>query len=335
MKFEPARCPHSECASRSPGTPFLWRKKGTFVRECDRQRVQRFLCRVCSRTFSTQTFRVDYRLVKPTLHYALFDLFISKVTHRQSARLLGCDRKTVAHRLKLLSEQARNFQKRVLDTARAAGGLKGDFQLDELETFEHSRRLAPVTMPVLIEFHSYFVMYAETAPLPARGNLRPADRAKKAAREIVEGPRRSGSREAVERTLRFLEHYAHQRGHVAISSDRKTSYASLVRTVFGTRATHARHSSTAQRNYQNPMFPINLTLAMLRDGVSRLVRRNCGASKKRQHLERHVWIWIAYRNYVRWAKNELRTKSPAMLLGLVDGFLDKFGLFGWRADLSG
>jgi transposase-like protein len=333
LKFEPTRCPFADCASRTTTTPFLWRKKGTFVRECDRQRVQRFLCRVCSRTFSTQTFRVDYRLVKPTLHYALFDLFISKVTHRQSARLLGCDRKTIAHRLELMSAAARCFQKRVLDGARARGGLAGDFQLDELETFEHSRRLAPVTMPVLIELHSYFVLYAETAPLPARGNLRPADRKRKEAREKIEGPRKSGSREAVERTLRFLEYYAPKQKSVAISSDHKTSYASLVRTIFGTRARHARHSSTAQRSYSNPMFPINLTLAMLRDGVSRLVRRNWGASKKRQKLEQHVWIWIAYRNYVRWATNEVRTKSSAMLLGLVDGFVDKFRLFGWRADL--
>ena len=329
MKFEPNCCPNPECPSRKQGAAFLWHRRGSFVRECDRQRVQRFYCRVCSQTFSTQSFRLDYRLRKPELHYDLFDHFISKCTHRQAARLLGCDRKTVAHRLTLLSKHAREFQREVLAQARAKGGIQGRFQLDELETFEHSRKLAPVTMPILIEFHSYFVLHAEAATLPARGNLKPHEEKRKAAREAVEGKRKSGSRAAVVRCLKVLKSVVPKQGMVVVSSDQKTSYAHVMRELFGTRAEHHRHKSSGLRNYRNPLFPINHTLAMLRDGISRLVRRNWGASKKRKWLARHTWIWIAYRNYIRSITNKARHTTSAMALGLLEEKHDKRSLFTW------
>jgi transposase-like protein len=329
LKFVPACCPHSQCPSRKQGAAFLWHRRGSFVRECDRKLVQRFFCRVCERTFSTQSFRLDYRLKKPELHFELFDHFVSKCTHRQAARMVGCHRKTVAQRLILLSKHAREFQRDVLAQARKKGGIHGRFQLDELETFEHSRKLAPVTMPVLMELHSYFVLHAEAAPLPARGNLKPHEEKRKQAREAIEGKRKSGSRAAVVRCLKVLKSVAPKTGMVVLASDRKTSYAHAMRELFGTRAEHHRHPSTGVRNYQNPLFPINHTLAMMRDGISRLVRRSWGASKKRTWLARHTWIWIAYRNYIRTITNKARDTTAAMALGLLDVRHDKRSLFTW------
>ena len=79
---------------------------------------------------------------------------------------------------------------------------------------------------------------------------------------------------------------------------------------------HERHSSTARRDYGNPLFPINHTLAMMRDGISRLVRRSWAAAKLRQKLELHAWIWIAWRNYVRGITNRWPRRTPAMVLGV-------------------
>lgn len=164
-KFQPPYCPNPACSSRtSAGTAFLWQRKGHFRRRCDGRRIQRFRCLRCRRSFSVQSFRIDYRLHKPKLTAGLFDSFVSKVTHRQAGRIFGCTRKTVRHRLLLLSRHAREFHAAVLERARRRGGLLGSFQFDELETYEHSRRLAPVTMPVLIELHTFFVVHLETAP---------------------------------------------------------------------------------------------------------------------------------------------------------------------------
>src|SRR3954466_13484836 len=136
--FVPPHCPVDSCPSRQAEVPFLWQRKGRYVRDCDRRIVQRFMCRACRHYFSTQTFRLDYRLHKPTIHLALFDTFISKVTQRQAARNLQCTRKTVVHRLSLLSEHSRAFHDRALENVIRRGGLSGDFQLDELESHENS-----------------------------------------------------------------------------------------------------------------------------------------------------------------------------------------------------
>jgi len=96
MPFQPPRCPFDDCSASVPGARFPWRRRGTFVRACDGRVVQRFLCLTCLRSFSTQSFRFDYRLRNPFLHKPVFGHLVSKVTHRQAARLLGVTRGAVA-----------------------------------------------------------------------------------------------------------------------------------------------------------------------------------------------------------------------------------------------
>src|SRR5262245_5459446 len=223
VRFEPPRCPKPDCPSLQTGH-HRWCFKGRYLRACDGRNVQRFLCLECFRTFSTQTFRLDYRHQKPSLNIDILGPFISKVTHRQTARILGCDRKTVARRLLLLGNHCRDFHLSRLKRVRERGGLGGRFQLDELETFEHSRRLQPVTMPVLIERRSFFVVSLETAALPCRGRLSERDRRKKAARERKLGIRRSGSREAVTKCVETLAEASGDRAMVIVESDKKSSY---------------------------------------------------------------------------------------------------------------
>ena len=63
---------------------------------------------------------------------------------------------------------------------------------------------------------------------------------------------------------------------------------------------------------------IDHTLAMMRDGISRLVRRTWAASKLRARLERHAWIWAVWRNYVRGVTNRAPATSPAMAIGVEE-----------------
>lgn len=329
MRFAPRHCPHSDCSSSSE-QGFRWRRKGSFQRRCDGRRVQRFLCLSCRRFFSTQSFRLDYRLRKPALSRVVFRDFVSKVTQRQSARTLRCSRRTIAHRLLLLGEHCQRFHQQQLDGAASRGGIAGVFQLDELETFEHSRRLCPVSVPVLVEQRTFFVVDVETAALPARGKLKPADVERKRKREVVEGVRRSESTLAVRRSFQRLAVWHSRDRLVRVVTDRKTSYPTALERAFGAGVAHQRASSKTRRDRKNPLFAINHTLAMLRDGMSRLVRRSWAASKKRARLARHLWIWVAYRNYVRGITNKAPRITPAQALGVIDRQLKREELLAWK-----
>jgi len=328
MTFQPPRCPKSDCPSFVPGAPFPWRRCGFFSRNCDGRVVERFQCGTCGRRFSTQSFRLDYRLRKPALQYQVLIHFVSKVTMRQSARTLGTTRKTVEHRLRLLGGHLKLFHQ-----ARMAGKqLDGIFQLDEAETFETDRRLRPVTVPVLIEREWRFIVHAETAPLPARGKLSPRMLAKKLELEIIEGKRRSGSRAAVKKCFESLREHRLLERPLLIQTDKKATYPALLKEVSEkTDVLHERTDSRKKRDRRNPLFSINHTLAMLRDGLSRLVRRTWAHAKLRQRLATHLWIYIAWRNYIRGVSNKLRHTTPAMAMGVETERWSREALLRWSA----
>ncbi len=248
---------------------------------------------------------------------------------RQAARILGCSRDTVARLHKKMGHICREYHQIHLQANR--GKLSGSFQLDELETFETHRLVRPVTVPVLIEKHSYYVIHTETAPMAPRGRLHPAAKRKKEADAALHGKRRCGSRKAVMRTFNLLRELLSNDQLLDIQTDRKSTYRSLIHLIFSDcLGSHIRESSRRRRDYHNILFPINHTLAMMRDGISRLVRRSWGVCKRRQRLDDHLAIWMAYRNYVRGITVAAPHVTPAMALGIVSKPADEREILAWR-----
>lgn len=308
-----------------------YQRDGSYLRRTDGRRVARFRCLVCRRRFSSQSFRLDYREQKPAIDRQVLACLVSKVTHRQTARILHIDRKTVHRRLARYGEALRRWHDAFLERARSRGGIGGTFSLDELETYEHDRRIMPVTVPVLIQRETRFIIHLETGDLPARGGLSPIMRKRKWARERAFGRRRNGSRRAVDACVAALSRIHDERVPLSIVTDRKSSYPVIIRRWFGSRiGSFVRVSSHSARDVRNPMFPINHTFAMMRDQVSRLVRRNWGSSKRQSALRTHLWIYAAWRNYVRPMFNRTPDVSSAMALGMARRRYRPSELLRWR-----
>lgn len=310
MRFQPKFCPRPDCASHS-GSPFLYRRRGRYTRRCDTRQVERFLCLTCSRGFSSQTFRLDYRLKRPDLLVPFYLDRVSKVTHRQSARNHRCSRTTEQRHFRLLAKHCTDFHAAKLEEVRKLGGLGESFSLDELESFERRRIRMPLTAPILAEKSSSFVVDIRVGTLASREKL-----GKAKTEEERRARRKSESRKVVKQALERLLDFAPKDQPICLITDRKHSYVSIVREVFGTRCEHVRVSSKQVRDTTNPLFLINHTEAMVRDNVSRLVRRNWAASKLLKWLLGHFAIWITYRNYVRDRVNHEPGVTPAMKLGL-------------------
>ena len=320
MSSQPVFCPRAECPSRSQ-SPFTYRLRGFFRRRCDGRSVQRFVCLACSHGFSEQTYRLDYRLKRPKLLSRLFLDRVSKVTHRQSARNHACSRSTEERHFRRLSEQCESFHDVRLAEIAARGGLGEVFLLDELETYEQHRTNKPLTVPIVIERGSGFVIDTRVGTLPPRGKARPLE---------GEVRRKSESRKVVRAALERLRETCPKRQPLRVLTDQKHSYAQLLKELFGERCLHQRTRSTRRRDMRNPLWPINHTLARVRDNVSRLVRETWAAAKSRRWLAGQLAIWVCYRNYVRGRTNREPGVTPAMALGVQTRRWSVKELLQWR-----
>lgn len=315
--FVPPRCPYDDCPAHEPprdgDPPFAFVRRGSFVRQGDGRRVQRFRCRTCTRSFSSQSFRLDYRLQRLDTLAPIYAALCSKTTLRKTARNLRVGRSHVVRRLVRLAEHGRSHHEHRLAEAVKRGGCGADFQFDELETFETHRKLKPVTACVLIEEATGFLVSIEVGALAPRGNRTPDEERKLAEYEEREGPRRCESWDVVQKTAAAIARVARRDELVEVTTDCKTSYAKALAKSLGERLVHKVVSSRAPRGTGSRLFPVNHTLARLRDLVSRLVRQTWAVSKMRAWLALHLDVLIAFRNYVDGWRSEpaARTRTSA------------------------
>jgi transposase-like protein len=329
-EFLPTRCPRAHCSAHS-GEGFTYQLAGSYVRAGDLRVVRRFRCLVCRSRFSSQCFRVDYRLRKPWLPLAVFQGLVAKTTLRQISRSLGCKLDTVLHHLQLVGTRGHELHAAYLARCKdSRGGLSGAFQLDELETFELNRRLCPLTVPVLVHAETWFVVHAATGTLPARGNLGQFDLIRKERYEKERGKRVSQSKEATRACVVALQNALGSDAYFVLQTDQKSAYRGIFRDVFGRNVRHQVVNSKERRDRKNLLFTINNTLAQARDGMSRLVRRNWGHSKLERNLRWHLGAWILWRNYAREITCKCRQLSSASALGVTARRLKPRELFQWR-----
>jgi transposase-like protein len=315
---------------RAPEGRFFQRN-GYYHALCRAAPIPRFRCKVCGKRFSRQTFRIDYRDKKPHLNRLIADRLSSGTGLRRTALSLGISRSTVERKFHKMGAHLRLLHEHTIDDF-GAGTV--ELVLDELETFETCRRTRPVTVPALVEPDHYFIVGTRSATLPPRGKLKKADqeRVKRDARRF--GKRRNRSAVAVGELLALAARHCQGAARIVIRSDRKKSYPRLLRAAFGAeRIEHVQVSSRAPRTTFNPLFPINLTNAMLRDLMGRLHRRSWLASKQRRYLDQHLGLTVVFRNYVRpWKNGE--ADPPAVRLGFTDRAMTTQEMVTWRQDFG-
>jgi len=325
--FHPPFCPYRSCARHSDPRPGFCIRHGTYSAQCRAHAVQRYRCRTCRRTFSRQTFRVDFRDHRPDLNSALFLELASGLGLRQSARNLKLSLSCTVLKFRKI---ARHLRRLNLTLRRPIQGSSARFHLDEFETYETERNTRPLTVPMLIESESRYILWSESATIRARGKMTEKRRQAIAKAEKRHGRRRDLSRRALARTMQRAVDLAPGLGTVVLETDEKTAYPKLARGAFGKkRLVHRQTSSKLVRNTLNPLFPINHEEALARDLMGRLRRESWLVSKKRRFLDLALQLHMAYRNLVRRRFN-YDEASPAQWLGFVPRRLTPEEVLSWR-----
>lgn len=319
----PPFCPYQGCRFNRTGIPGFARNHGYYYSAARDRCVRRFFCTGCRRTFSEATFLYDFRQKKPHIDGPLLHLLCNSVSLRAAARLLTVNRKTVVRKMLRLGRHSRRLHEKLL-----AGGLHGTFQLDEMETFE-TNRFQPVSVPVLIEKKSYFIVTTRTAPLRRKGRMTSQQKLDRAESEARYGVRGRQPDRAVRECMAQLRGCI--AGRVGFESDRKPSYGRLARELFGPLIQHQTHDSRRRRDRSNPLFPINHMNAMLRYGLARLRRRTWCVTRLRGWLQTALDMYAGWFNYCRGIT--IRTSvSPAQAMGLAQRKLEAAEWLSWRQD---
>ena len=332
--FVPPRCPNPLCPAHTEPKPGFCKRAGSYHPKCRPHPVQRYRCKSCRRSFSRQTFRLDYRDHKPYLNAEVVSRLASGVGLRQTARELPLSLWGLQKKFRKLARHLCALHDNLL----APASVPVAFALDEAESFEGNRTIRPVTIAFVIEQQTMFVAGVGVGTLPPRGRRTPSEQRTIAADRAKHGPRLNESRRAVAEALVGAARLVGKQASIEVRSDRKTSYPRLIDKAFrradGSRSPaieHVRVSSTEPRDTSNPLHRINLTLAMARDLNGRLRRRSWLHSKQRRFLSLQLGIFACYRNYVRVRFNGEKA-TPAQLLGLMPEPLTIEQLLAWRQD---
>jgi len=326
IAFDPERCPWRSCPRHASPTPYFFVRYGSYRSRVSPFRIPRFRCKTCRRTFSYQTFQLEYRLRKTWFDDLLLRDFVSGVALRQSARTLGLSLKTVEARFVRFGTHCLDAKENVL----AQWKPRGNFQFDEIETYEHHRTLKPLTVGLLVAGSSGFLVDASVGQMRSRASGSEKSRKRREIFEMREGRRPNESRAVVRACLGRLG----EGGPWELVTDKKPLYGRVAGELLRkdpALGVHWTVSGRGSKGPRSPLFGVNHMAAKVRYGMARLIRRTWAASKKRERLRMHLAIYWMWHNAWRWRTNKVE-ETPGMEEGLWTRRLSLRELLGWRQD---
>jgi len=289
--------------------PWGYVRKGFYTRPSDRRRVQRFQCRACSVTFSTQTFSTSYWQKRPELTRRLFPLAVGCMAIRQIARTLEASPQTICEHISRLARHAMLWQ-----TERIQGTEPlGEVVIDGLHSFEYSQ-YHPIEHHVAVEKRTSFVLYHLDSELRRSGRMTPYQRRRRQQLESRLGrpaPQavRQDVRELLEVTLANVD-------QATVHSDEHRAYPWAIQRVRA-QVEHRVTNSRVRRTQHNPLFEINLFDLWIRHAQGNHKRETIAASKRRQASAERLVLLQLWRNWVQRRRVNGPAATPAMLKGVA------------------
>jgi transposase-like protein len=307
--FIPPHCPLKHCRYHQSGVGWRWIRFGYYRRQCSPQRIRRFRCLACRRTFSTQTFSTTYYLKRPQLLEAVAHRLLACSGYRQIAREARCAPTTVMGLVPRIGRHALALLHELRPPAPAE-----PLVIDGFESFAYSQ-YHPLHLNLAVGARTHFVYGFTFAPLRRKGTMTDQQRARREAIEALHG--RPDPR-ALEMSIADLVRIATPGPEVAIRSDEHPAYPRAFRRLAGYTVHHECTPSVLARTPGNPLFPVNLLDLLLRHNSANHKRETIAFSKRHQStIERAAWL-LAWRNWGKHFSERKRKGSPAMRRGLTD-----------------
>ena len=279
-------CPENSCQNLNS-----LRKDGHYFRKSDSKFIQRYRCNQCGRKTSTAVLSACYGQNKRTINHMVEKLYVSKVSMRRIALILGVDKKTIARKVIFLGIEAKKYNQKFL------ASLKNSvqhLQFDDLITKEKTK-LKPLSISGAVCANSRKILSLKVSTIPSFGLLAEKSRQKYGYRISTHKKNLDELFDEISNTVQ---------PNAIIRSDEHKLYPEVVKKYFpnhvyqrfkGGRACVVGQGELKKLSC-DPLFAINHTFAMLRDNISRLVRRSWCVTQSAEMLQHHLEIYMKYHN---------------------------------------
>ena len=326
-KWEPPNCPFPDCDSHADSAAWRHVKKGFYSRQAFPQKIQRYRCSHCQRSFSSQTFSTTYWLRLPQLQRIVFARILGCSGYRQIAWEVGVAHSTIQRHVERLGRHCLLLH----EALRPRNPPCEPVVLDGFRSFEFGQYW-PFDLNLLIG-RSHFVYGFQDAELRRMGSMTGRQRRRRIELEAVYGrPDPAATRRSIEELITRIIPVG---SCTEVLSDRHNAYPTAFRALNGRSITHRRFSSHAPRTPQNPLFPANLADLLIRHSSANHKRETIAFSKRRQNAMYRVAIWTVVRNYVKPGSIRRRSPPPGVAIGSISSPWDirdvlRVRLFPWK-----
>lgn len=225
----------------------------------------------------------------------VFKLFCSGMSQRRMAKHLNVHGTTISRKLKFLAIQSRA---RNAEFLRKVSSPFTRIQVDEMETFEHSK-CKPLSIALMVSDdpkRERVILGFEVSQMPAKGPLAEISREKYGFRRDF---RSEGLKTLFEKTSAWIQKTPH------ITTDQNPRYPGLIHqnwkktthvAVKGRRGCIVGQGELKKIGF-DPLFSLNHTCAMFRANVNRLFRKTWCTTKKIEGLVDHLSLYMDYHNH--------------------------------------
>ena len=320
----PPHCPNPNCKFHRPlPDGFPCKRDGSFTRTSDNRRIQRFLCKHCGRSFSTQTFSITYWLKKPTLPIEAFTKFTGAMSNRQLATDLKLHPNTIDNLQARIARHCFLFHAKKMAGAKPPAAVVVDgfvsFELSQYYPFQHH---------IAVEKDTDFFCYFTDSETRRCGKMTEQQKKRRQQLEARNGrpdPQavRKDMTELLQVTLSGLK-------SATVYSDAHKAYPKAIRAV-DCDVTHLVTPGKEHRDRNNNLWEVNLTDLQIRHYGSNHKRETIAWSKRRQGSAERMGIFLVFKNYVKPRRvKQPRGPTPAMERGMLDRSLAVEELFQGR-----
>jgi hypothetical protein len=229
--------------------------------------------------------------------------------YRQIARQFGASPQTIALMAARIGRHCQLFH----ESHRPRGAIREPLALDSFQSFEFSQ-YHPTLFHVLVGKHSHFFHGFTDSELRRSGSMRLGQKRRRAALEQLYG--RPDPRSVKREVAQLLGIVAREPQSLELHTDEHQDYPRALRELPHLTVTHHTISSRAARTARNPLFPINLLDLLIRHSGANHKRETIAFSKRRQSAAERLWVFLVWRNYVKWFSERRHSGTPAMRVGV-------------------